>query len=242
MLSPDFWWALYSFLRTGYYLSACANLWGTVCPRVQIDGVLFVRLCKSTGYYLSACAKMTGYYLSGVLFVRDSVLCCQYVKIISNLKIKLFSVCLLHYSFCNHLCVFNLPEHKVLKVSFCYGPLSVVRRPQSVHLCVRASTVSLNNFSSETTHWILTKLHRKGPWVVLYQNCSNMFQLVAYVGHGVKKQVFKMQFSKIFLSETTRPRAFILGIQHHLEVLYQSCSNCAPGVKIDPAPGVTILH
>jgi len=45
---------------------------GTICPRVQIDGVLFVRMCKSTGYYLSACAKMTGYYLSGVLFVRDS--------------------------------------------------------------------------------------------------------------------------------------------------------------------------
>ena len=30
-----------------------------------------------------------------------------------------------------------------------------------------------------------------------------------------------MQFSKIFLSDTTRPRAFIFGIKHHLEVLYQ---------------------
>jgi len=27
-----------------------------------------------------------------------------------------------------------------------------------------------------------------------------------------------------------------------IEILYQSCSNYAPGVKIDPAPGVTILH
>jgi len=51
-----------------------------------------------------------------------------------------------------------------------------------------------------------------------------------------------MRFSKIFLSETTRPRAFIFGILHHLEILYQSCSNYAPEVKIDPAPGVTILH
>jgi len=51
-----------------------------------------------------------------------------------------------------------------------------------------------------------------------------------------------VQFSKIFLTETTRPRAFIFGIKHHLEVLYQSCSNDPPGVKIDPAPGVTILH
>ena len=23
------------YKTTGYYLSACANLWGTVCPRVQ---------------------------------------------------------------------------------------------------------------------------------------------------------------------------------------------------------------
>jgi len=45
---------------------------GTICPRVQIDGVLFVRMCKTTGYYLSACAKMTGYCLCRVLFVRDS--------------------------------------------------------------------------------------------------------------------------------------------------------------------------
>ena len=37
-----------------------------------------------------------------------------------------------------------------------------------------------------------------------------------------------MKLSKIFLSETTRPRAFIFGIQHHLEVLYKSCSNYAP--------------
>ena len=32
---------------------------------------------------------------------------------------------------------------------------------------VRASTISLNNFSSETTHWILTKLYRNDPWVIL---------------------------------------------------------------------------
>jgi len=46
-----------------------------------------------------------------------------------------------------------------------------------------------------------------------------------------------MQLSKIILSENTRPRAFIFGIKHHLEVLYQSCLNYAPGVKIDPVPG-----
>jgi len=42
---------------------------------------------------------------------------------------------------------------------------------------VRASTISLNNISSETAYWILTKLHRNDPWVVLYQSCSNRFTL-----------------------------------------------------------------
>ena len=46
-------------------------------------------------------------------------------------------------------------------------PSSIVRA------CVRASTISINNISSETTHWILTKLHRNDPWVVPYQSCSN---------------------------------------------------------------------
>jgi len=48
----------------------------------------------------------------------------------------------------------------------------------------------------------------------------------------MKNKIFKMQFSKIFLFET-----FIFGMQHHLEALYQSCSNDAHGVKIDSAPG-----
>jgi len=51
-----------------------------------------------------------------------------------------------------------------------------------------------------------------------------------------------MQLSKIYLSETTRPRAFIFGIEHHLKVLYQSYSNYAPGVKMELGQGVTILH
>jgi len=72
----------------------------------------------------------------------------------------------------------------------------VVRRPS----CVVRKLVYLNILSSETTHWILTKLHNftlnyirkssndifswtaygnltklnmNGPWVVPYQNCSN---------------------------------------------------------------------
>ena len=46
-----------------------------------------------------------------------------------------------------------------------------------------------------------------------------------------------MQFSKIFLSENTMPRAFIFGIQHRLEVLYQSCSKMPLGSKLTPHRG-----
>ena len=37
---------------------------------------------------------------------------------------------------------------------------------------------------------------------------------------------------KIFLSETTRPRALIVGMQHHLVDLYKVCLNYAPRVKM----------
>ena len=70
--------------------------------------------------------------------------------------------------------VFSSPEHEVLsELLWSFN----VRRPSSVRACVRAcvrpSTISLNYISSETTYWILTKLHRNDPWVVLYQSCSN---------------------------------------------------------------------
>ena len=39
------------------------------------------------------------------------------------------------------------------------------------------------------------------------------------------------QHEKIFLSETTRPRALISGMKHHLVKLYQVCSNYIPGAK-----------
>ena len=62
----------------------------------------------------------------------------------------------------NRIYIFSSPEHKVLRVSYCDRPLSVVvRKPFYL------------NISSETTHWILTKLHRNDPWVVPYQSCSN---------------------------------------------------------------------
>ena len=72
---------------------------------------------------------------------------------------------------------FSSPEHKVLRVSYCDRPLSVVRRRASCVVrrasCVVRKLFYLNIFSSETTHWIWTKLHRNDSWVVPYQSCSN---------------------------------------------------------------------
>ena len=44
---------------------------------------------------------------------------------------------------------------------------------------------------------------------------------------------------KIFFSETTRPRAMIFGMLHHLVDLYQVCSNYATGVKKWASLGIT---
>ena len=47
---------------------------------------------------------------------------------------------------------------------------------------------------------------------------------------------------KIILSETTRPRALIFGMEHRLVNLYQVCSNYIPGAKNGPPRGLHILH
>jgi len=72
---------------------------------------------------------------------------------------------------------FSSPEHKVLRMSYCDRSLSVVRRCPSCVVRCASSVVrklfNLNIFSSETAHWILTKLNRNDPWEVPYQSCSN---------------------------------------------------------------------
>ena len=44
---------------------------------------------------------------------------------------------------------------------------------------------------------------------------------------------------KIFLSETTRNRALLFGMQNHPVDYYQVCSNYVPETRIGPAAGVT---
>ena len=73
-------------------MSACKKIRGTVCPHVKIYGVLFIRMWKSMGYYLSACAKMTGYSLSGVLFVRDSLVPSSFARVDNGYHLSLTGV------------------------------------------------------------------------------------------------------------------------------------------------------
>ena len=54
--------------------------------------------------------------------------------------------------------------------------------------------------------------------------------------------LYREQHEKIFLSETTRPRALIFGMKYHLVDLYQVCSNYSPGFKNGPAPGGHMLY
>ena len=76
--------------------------------------------------------------------------------------------------------------------------LPVVR--QCASTCVR-KPFDLNNFSSETTHQILTKLHRNDPQVFLYQSCSKHFRLL-------HKQVMmsKNRFSKCNFQKSSCPK------------------------------------
>ena len=61
-------------------------------------------------------------------------------------------------------------------------------------------------------------------------------------GHMFYIGLYRENVKKIFLSETTRPRALIFGILHYQKDLYQVCSNNAPGVKNVPAAGSNVLY
>ena len=60
---------------------------------------------------------------------------------------------------------------------------------------------------------------------------------MALPGSLVLHSLIKKLHDKIFLSETTRPRALIFGMKHHLVNLYQVCLNYFPGAKNGPPRG-----
>ena len=54
--------------------------------------------------------------------------------------------------------------------------------------------------------------------------------------------LYSENVKEILMSGTTRPDALIFGISHHLEDLYQVCSNNTPGARNGPALGSIVLH
>ena len=49
--------------------------------------------------------------------------------------------------------------------------------------------------------------------------------------------LYREKHGKVFWSETTRPRALIFGMKHHLVDLYRVCPNYTPGAKNGPTRG-----
>ena len=58
-------------------------------------------------------------------------------------------------------------------------------------------------------------------------------------GSHVLHRLIRGKREKFFSSETTRPRALIFVMWHHLADIYQVGSNYATGTKNGPATGVT---
>ena len=53
---------------------------------------------------------------------------------------------------------------------------------------------------------------------------------------------FKGNYSKIFLPETTKPRAHIFCMKQHPVDVNQVCSNYVHGAKMAPSRGSHVLH
>ena len=60
-------------------------------------------------------------------------------------------------------------------------------------------------------------------------------------GHMFYIGLFKEKHEHIFLSETTRPRALMFGMEHHLVNLCQVCSNYIPGATM-ARPGGHVFY
>ena len=54
--------------------------------------------------------------------------------------------------------------------------------------------------------------------------------------------LYRENHEKIFLSETTRPRALIFGMKHYLVDLQKVCSNYTPGAKNGTPGGSHAYH
>ena len=118
------------------------------------------------------------------------------------------------------------------------GGFFVILCPSS---CVVRQLFYLNIFYSETTHWILTKLHRNDPKVFLYQNCSNGYSWLHKQVTGSKNRFSKFNFQKSSCLKLQGPEVSYLVYS----IIQRSSTKVVQimplGSKLTP-PGVTILH
>ena len=144
--------------------------------------------------------------------------------------------------------IFGMQHHLVVPYQDCsnYGSGVKIGPAPGVtvlHRLIQGKHIKI--FSSKTTMPTALIFGMQHHLVVPYKDCSYYAPEVKIgpaPGVTVLHRLIQGKHIKIFFSITTMPRALIYGMQHHLVVPYQDCSNYAPEVKIDPAPGVTSFY
>jgi len=93
----------------------------------------------------------------------------------------------------------------------------------------------LNIFSFKTTHRILTKLYKNDPRVVPYQTCLNRSSRFPECNLNNHENYKSQSFHICYIASSRGPLPKLFKLCPWGQIMLQ-------GVKIDPAPGIVILH
>ena len=103
--------------------------------------------------------------------------------------------------------IFSSPEHKVLMVSFCDHPMSVMRCASSVVHNFFKHLLLLNDWANLNETWLGCSLGEALPKLFKRLNSNHNSGC-----HGNQKKKKIAKSLKIFFSETRRHRALICGM------------------------------
>jgi len=130
---------------------------------------------------------------------------------------------------CEYFYIFSSPEHKVLKVSFCDDPLSVVHHP-SVRPCVGFQNAIFQNllvwnYKAQSFHiWYIYIASSRGPLPKLFKLCPWGQNWPCPGGHNFTLNYIR-KISYDFLSWTSYGNLTKLNRNGPWVVPYQNCSN-----------------